>query len=211
MLENFDEFKNLSLQAAKKKLCYIEADEISPEDKISFISAAQMFIDSSISNTTNLPESATVEDIYNLYIDAWKKNLKGVTVFRDGCKTGVLSQVDTKFVPEIFEKELLDVEEATRYRVVWKKNKLYVNVSVDENGEPLEIFTKLPKEAGINGDGIFNPALWQEKTSHWDSICRLVSMLLRYSVPVKDIIKQLDRSTYSMVDAAGILKRILSK
>ncbi len=217
MLENFDEFEGLSLQEAKEKLNYIEADEIPWKDRVNVQSALQKNIDASISSTINLHEDTSPEIIQEIYIYAWKKGLKGITVFRDGCKEGILSSTEPKkqeevyTIPEVFEKELLDTEEAIRHRVVWKKSKLYVNVSIDDDNNPIEIFTKLPKEAGINGNGVFNPSLWQEKTSHWDSICRLVSMLLRYSIPVSDIIKQLDRSTYSMVDAAGILKRVLSK
>lgn len=216
MLKNFDKFKGLTLNQAKEELCYLEADEIPWKNRIKIQSALQKNIDASISSTINLPGNVNQNIIQEIYKYAWGKNLKGVTVFRDGCKEGILSDATKvkkiiNVFPEIFEKELLDVEDAIRHRVVWKKSKLYVNVSVDEDNKPIEIFAKLPKEAGVNDDGVFNPSLWQEKTSHWDSICRLVSMLLRYSIPVKNIIEQLDRSTYSMVDAAGVLKRVLSK
>ena len=80
-----------------------------------------------------------------------------------------------------------------------------------ENIKTQKIFAKLPKQAGMNSNGTFNPVLWQERTSNWDLICRSISMNLRYSIPVIDIIEQLDKSTYSMVDAAGILRRVLSK
>ncbi|MFR3498875.1 MAG: ribonucleoside-diphosphate reductase, adenosylcobalamin-dependent, partial [Paraclostridium bifermentans] len=53
--------------------------------------AWQQYIDASISSTINLPYETTVEDVYEIYIKAWKHNLKGVTIFRDGCKrSGVL-------------------------------------------------------------------------------------------------------------------------
>lgn len=55
-------------------------------------SALQTYIDASISSTINLPNSATVEDIENIYIKAWEAGLKGVTVFRDGCeRVGILN------------------------------------------------------------------------------------------------------------------------
>ena len=45
----------------------------------------------SISSTINLPYEATVEDVYNIYVSAWKNNLKGITISRDGCKrSGIL-------------------------------------------------------------------------------------------------------------------------
>ena len=52
----------------------------------------QDHIDASISSTVNLPNSATVEDVENLYMEAWLSGLKGITIFRDGCKrTGILT------------------------------------------------------------------------------------------------------------------------
>ena len=57
--------------------------------------AAQKWIDHSISKTCNLPNSATKELISQVYMEAWKSGCKGFTVYRDGCRTGVLVQ-DTK-------------------------------------------------------------------------------------------------------------------
>jgi ribonucleoside-diphosphate reductase alpha chain len=48
-------------------------------------SAWQLWIDASISSTINLPNSATIEDVENIYMSAWKHGLKGVTVYRAGC------------------------------------------------------------------------------------------------------------------------------
>lgn len=65
---------------------FITADKIAPINRIEMQSALQQNIDASISSTINLPKTATVDDIYDIYFNAWKKGLKGVTVFRDGCK-----------------------------------------------------------------------------------------------------------------------------
>jgi ribonucleoside-diphosphate reductase alpha chain len=52
----------------------------------------QKYIDASISSTINLSENSTVEDIYNIYVEAWKHGLKGVTVWRDNCqRQGILT------------------------------------------------------------------------------------------------------------------------
>ena len=50
------------------------------------MAAAQPFISGAISKTVNLPENATVEDIMEAYLQAWKLGLKAVAVYRDGCK-----------------------------------------------------------------------------------------------------------------------------
>ena len=61
------------------------------EDRINMQSVWQRAIDASISSTVNLPNSVSVEEVEELFITAWKKGLKGVTIFRDGCKrAGIL-------------------------------------------------------------------------------------------------------------------------
>jgi ribonucleoside-diphosphate reductase alpha chain len=143
-----------------------------------------------------------------------------VTVFRENCKVGVLGAISekqkTSALPlpapgTLIKRGLFDVEEATRYRVFWKKAKLYVIVSTDGDEMPIEVFAKLPVEAGANGDGQFNPTLWQERTSNWDLACRLISMLLRYGIPLEEVLEQLQKSAYTMVDVASVLKRVLAK
>lgn len=71
---------------------FITAPELPYEERIDMQAIWQSHIDASISSTVNLANSATVEDVENLYMSAWKKGLKGVTIFRDGCKrTGILT------------------------------------------------------------------------------------------------------------------------
>src|SRR6476660_536557 len=61
------------------------------------MAAAQPFISGAISKTVNLPENATVEDIMEAYLQAWKLGLKAVAVYRDGCKKSQpLSAAGTK-------------------------------------------------------------------------------------------------------------------
>lgn len=61
------------------------------EERIRMQEAWQKYIDASISSTINLPYEATVDDVYNIYVSAWKHKLKGVTIYRDGCKrSGIL-------------------------------------------------------------------------------------------------------------------------
>ncbi|OSB10755.1 adenosylcobalamin-dependent ribonucleoside-diphosphate reductase [Paraclostridium bifermentans] len=70
---------------------FVTAMNLDYEDRIKMQQAWQQYIDASISSTINLPYETTVEDVYEIYIKAWKHNLKGVTIFRDGCKrSGVL-------------------------------------------------------------------------------------------------------------------------
>ena len=70
----------------------ITSEEIPYMNRIKMQAAWQQYIDASISSTINLPNSATIEDIRTIYIEAWKAGLKGVTVYRSGCaREGILT------------------------------------------------------------------------------------------------------------------------
>lgn len=74
---------------------FVTSSTIDPMKRISMQAAWQRHIDASISSTINLPNEATVEDIEKLYMEAWKQGLKGLTIYRDGCKrSGILSHED---------------------------------------------------------------------------------------------------------------------
>lgn len=67
---------------------FVTAMTLKPEERIAMQSAWQRNIDASISSTINLPHEATVEDVVDIYMNAWKNKLKGVTIYRDGCSRG---------------------------------------------------------------------------------------------------------------------------
>ena len=70
---------------------FVTSADIKPIDRIAMQSTWQKYIDASISSTINLPNSATQEEVKDIYIQAYKHGLKGVTVYRAGCKReGVL-------------------------------------------------------------------------------------------------------------------------
>lgn len=76
---------------------FVTAQTLDFKNRINMQAVWQTHIDASISSTINLPNSATIEDVENLYMCAWEKGLKGVTIFRDGCKrTGILTLNDNK-------------------------------------------------------------------------------------------------------------------
>lgn len=71
---------------------FVASHQINPHDRISVQQVLQRWIDASISSTINLPEEATVEDVYDIYVEAWLRGLKGVTIWRDNCqRQGILS------------------------------------------------------------------------------------------------------------------------
>lgn len=71
--------------------------DIKWKDRVDMQAALQKHIDTAISSTINLPYEITQEEIEQLYLYAWEKGLKGITIFRDGCKrVGILSTENTK-------------------------------------------------------------------------------------------------------------------
>ncbi|HTL80908.1 MAG TPA: adenosylcobalamin-dependent ribonucleoside-diphosphate reductase [Bacteroidia bacterium] len=69
----------------------LTSHEIAPQWHLRHQAAFQKFTGNAVSKTINLPNNATREDIASIYIEAWKLNLKGITVFRDGCKPQVMN------------------------------------------------------------------------------------------------------------------------
>ena len=71
---------------------FVTSANIDPIDRVKIQAVLQKYTDASISSTVNLPYEATIEDVYNIYTEAWKNNLKGITIYRSGCKReGILT------------------------------------------------------------------------------------------------------------------------
>lgn len=71
---------------------FVESKDINWKDRVDMQSILQKHVDTAISSTINLPNKITVDEIETLYLYAWEKKLKGITIFRDGCKrVGILS------------------------------------------------------------------------------------------------------------------------
>lgn len=80
------------------------ANDINWINRIEIQSIIQKYTTHSISSTINLPEDVSKEEVAEIYIKSWEKNLKGVTIYRDGCRTGVLvSSKDSNDGTEIIE------------------------------------------------------------------------------------------------------------
>lgn len=65
---------------------FVSSKDILWMNRIRTQAVMQKHVDTGISSTVNLPNETTVEEVENLYLEAWKAGLKGITIFRDGCK-----------------------------------------------------------------------------------------------------------------------------
>lgn len=180
------------------------AQDISPEDHIKMQATLQTSgVDSSISKTINLPNSATREDVKYSYLTGYSLGCKGLTVYRDGSRdTQVLNTTSQSKAMEesaivgeagvIEKRNLPEILDAKRYKVKDQdKKSVYIIVCFDENEKPMEVFAKFPFDNRVD---------LKDKSTMWTTTCRLISLALRFGVPMAEIVKQLDRSSGHMLD-----------
>jgi ribonucleoside-diphosphate reductase alpha chain len=187
------------------------AQDISPEDHIQMQGILQQNgVDSSISKTINLPNSATRDEVKVSYLMGYKLGCKGLTVYRDGSRDSQVlnapnSEKDhgTAVVSSAgdgVKKNLPDMLSAKRYRVKDQHQKsVYIIVCFDENEKPMEVFAKFPFDNRVD---------LKDKSTMWTTTCRLVSLALRFNIPASEIIKQLDRSSGHMLDLPAQLSKL---
>lgn len=90
---------------------FVTSEQIKPRNRVKMQATWQKYIDTAISSTVNLPEGTSTETVANIYLDAWRHNLKGITVYVNNCeRSGVLITEDAAN-KEIEEKEVELVEE----------------------------------------------------------------------------------------------------
>ncbi|QNG35665.1 vitamin B12-dependent ribonucleotide reductase [Geodermatophilaceae bacterium NBWT11] len=68
--------------------CAMGERSISPMGHVRMMAAVQPFISGAISKTVNMPETATIEDVENIYFQGWKLGIKALAIYRDNCKVG---------------------------------------------------------------------------------------------------------------------------
>lgn len=160
------------------------AQEISPEDHILMQAEVQKHVDNAVSKTINLPGTATVEDIKKCYRMAYELGLKGITVFRDGCKEGTVTigkKEDAIGIKVLKRGETLPRPRSAHgmtHRLDTGCGKLYLTVNYQPgSGEILETFITTGSDGGC--------LVYTEATS------RLISLAIRGGIPVEEIVEQL--------------------
>ena len=132
------------------------APEIDWIKRVELQALVQKYTTHSISSTINLPEDISVDKVAEIYVESWKKGLKGITVYRDGSRSGVLVSSDKKEENKVAdEKTLNDLAENFEITNAPKRpKKLFADVIRFQNdyekwmavvgkidGRPYEIFT----------------------------------------------------------------------
>ena len=174
---------------------FVTAKDIVPIDRIKMQEAFQNHIDASISSTINLPNEATVEDVEEIYMEAWKHGLKGITIYRSGCaREGILIEESKGQENNKTSNECLSYDNPnnlprgyvvdTSDDLVGYKRKLntgcgsiHMEVYADElTGELQETFINIGSSGGCE--------------RNYQFISRLISTALRGGIPIEVIIDQ---------------------
>ncbi len=147
---------------------------------VKMMGAVQPFISGAISKTVNMPESATVGDVQDLYLDAWKLGVKAIAIYRDNCK--VAQPLSGKGPAEAVAPPP-QLDKPARRRLPLERTEVgrkfqvgdyegYIHVGLYDDGSPGDIFVDIAKE-GTTLAGLMN------------SFMISVSLGLQYGVPLE--------------------------
>ena len=158
---------------------------------IRMMGATQPFLSGAISKTVNLPTNASVEEIEQAYLAAWRDGLKAIAVYRDGCKrsqplntkkSDVKSDVkeETVAAPVVVapppdravRRRLPDERKAVTHKFSIGGHEGYLTVGMYEDGQPGELFCVMAKEGSV-------------VSGLMDSFATAISLSLQYGVPLK--------------------------
>lgn len=164
---------------------FCTSSTISPLNRVLMQGVWQKHIDASISSTVNLPEEATIDDVEEIYLNAWKEGLKGITIFRNGCKRlGVLTTNSSQEKEE--EKGLLRGEIIScsdnligmKRRLTTGCGSLHCTAWFDpQTGDLMEIYLNKGSTGGC--------------ANFMVGLSRMISLACRGGVKIEDIADQL--------------------
>jgi len=221
--------------------CFITSDEIDWVKRIEVQAAIQRHIDHSISSTINLPSDTSPDVVDVLYRKAWKNGLKGVTVYVDGSRTGVLvtkkeenSEKKYKSAPKRAELLECDIHRASITGEDWT-----ILVGLSE-GQPYEIFgglseyVEIPKKhtsgkirkrsrksvnskydliVGTNGDEfVIKDIVSVFRNPNHTAFTRTISLSMRHGVPVQYLVEQLQKDKEAdLFSFSKVIARVMKK
>lgn len=172
---------------------FVTAQTLGYEERIDMQAIWQTHIDASISSTVNVPNDFTVEQTEELYMRAWEKGLKGVTIFRDGCKrTGILTTKDSEKINEGIKESPKRLERGMIIKAddncIGKKRTLHTGCGTlhceaffdPDTGDLLETYFSKGSSGGCNQFMI--------------GLSRMISLSARGGIDIYSIVDQLKSS-----------------
>jgi ribonucleoside-diphosphate reductase alpha chain len=159
---------------------------------IKMMGSVQPFISGAISKTVNLPETATVDEVSEAYIEAWKHGLKAIAIYRDGSKkvqpvNTSNKESNSKTVETIVERivevtrpqrrRLADTRASLTHKFKIEGHEGYITVGLFDDNTPGELFVTMAKE-GSTLSGMM------------DAFATSVSLLFQYGVPLSHLVEK---------------------
>src|SRR5579864_5665577 len=170
---------------------------------IKMMGATQPFISGAISKTVNVPKEATVDEITQAYIQAWKLGAKAISIYRDGSKrmqplntskdqtpAEIAQQAAAQLVTRPVRRKLPDERQAITHKFDIQGHEGYITVGLFEDRQPGEIFLVMAKEGStISGFA--------------DAFAQAISYALQYGVPLQVLV---DKFSYVRFEPSGMTK-----
>lgn len=206
-----------------------QAEDISWEKRIQIQAVIQKYTSNSISSTINLPNDIHQDVVHGIYLEAWRQGLKGVTVYRDGSRSGVLISTPTVHNEHGYKDAVKrpPVLEGHYYHVVSRGKEFAVVIGL-LNNNPYELFAfhnPLNKDS-VHGEihklkkgqySFVSPNFTIDNlqlTSDYPEeavLTRLSSLLLRHGASPKYVCEQIEKAGASFASFARSISRILKK
>lgn len=171
---------------------FVVAADIEPIQRIECQAVWQSWIDASISSTINLPKEATIEDIEDIYMEAWRMGLKGVTIYRSGCeREGVLTTGnENKNAPEI--KADIEPEKSRGYIVPVSNNLIGLKRKLITGCGSLHCMAYFDADTKELRETYLSRGSTGGCNNFMTGLSRMISLSARAGVPLNKIIDQLN-------------------
>lgn len=213
------------------------ANEIDWVNRVNLQAAAQKHVCHAISSTINLPENVSEERVAEIYETAFASGVKGITIYRENCRTGVLVNKDNK--PQANKINQTTAPKRPKelncdiHHLSYKDNRYYVIIGLYE-GDPYECFIALNndgegdvvipksiKSGSLVKEGKGKYVLKTEdyscllKDTNFDdnanTLARLLSTALRHGSSISFIVHQLEKTKGNLTSFSHVLCRVLKK
>ena len=207
------------------------ANDLDYDKRIDIQAVVQKYTTNAVSSTLNLPENVDKQVVYNAYMKGWKKGLKGLTVYRDKCRDGVLVNEKKVSQHEFDYKDAVKrpKELAGELHTLTVKGVRYGVIIGTLDTKPYELFAfELPEEvkSGCGGkiikskkgvyhfvcdDGSLKNLQIAALRKDEQVLTRLVSGMLRHGAKPQFIMEQIDKCDLEIVSFGKAISRTLKK
>jgi ribonucleoside-diphosphate reductase alpha chain len=205
------------------------ANDIDWKQRVKLQGAVQKHVDHAISSTINLPSDVSIETVAEIYETAWRAGCKGMTVYRDGCRTGVLTSESSK-VETAGDKDRPKSLNCEIHHATVKGKQYFILVGIHDE-EPYEVFAGkngildksikfgkiVKKKKGFyqlvsrDGKELYLAPITLASNEEEETVTRLTSLALQGGVGVHRVVKQLEKVDGEMHGFARAIARILKK